>query len=117
MSIRSRHLNDAAISYHRIGSSMTERPTVSFTKFAAPKKGSVIVLVPEGAQPSEAAMACDPAGVLPRVFTAAEFKGKFASTVEALAPQGTEYDRLTAIGLGKVDELDRSEEHTSELQS
>jgi len=85
---------------------MTERPTVSFTKFAAPKKGSVIVLVPEGAQPSEAAMACDPAGVLPRVFTAAEFKGKFASTVEALAPQGTEYDRLTAIGLGKVDELD-----------
>lgn len=85
---------------------MTERPTVSFTKFAAPKKGSVIVLMPEGAQPSEAAMACDPAGVLPRVFTAAEFKGKFASTVEALAPQGTEYDRLTAIGLGKVDELD-----------
>ncbi len=85
---------------------MTERPTVSFTKFAAPKKGSVIVLVPEGAQPSEAATACDPAGVLPRVFTAAEFKGKFASTVEALAPQGTEYDRLTAIGLGKVDELD-----------
>jgi leucyl aminopeptidase len=85
---------------------MTERPTVSFTKFAAPKKGSVIVLVPEGAKPSEAAATCDPAGVLPRVFTAAEFKGKFASTVEALAPQGTEYDRLAAIGLGKVDELD-----------
>jgi len=85
---------------------MTERPTLAFAKFAAPKKGSVIVLVPEGGALSEAVQACDPAGILPKVFAAAEFSGKFASTVEALVPQGTAYDRITVIGLGKVTELD-----------
>src|SRR5690606_31329405 len=52
------------------------------------------------------ALACDPADILPKVFAAAEFTGKFAATVEALAPQGPGYDRLAAIGLGKAGELD-----------
>lgn len=85
---------------------MAERPTLTFTKFAAPKKGCVLVLVPEGAKLSAAAAACDPADILPKVFAAAEFTGKFASTVEALAPQGADYERLVAIGLGKSEELD-----------
>jgi len=85
---------------------MTERPTLAFAKFAAPKKGSVIVLVPDGGKLSGAALACDPADILPKVFAAAEFNGKFAATAEALAPQGAGYDRLAAIGLGKVEELD-----------
>lgn len=85
---------------------MSERPTVAFTKFSAPKKGSVIVLAPEGVQLGEPAAACDPADILPRIFATAEFKGKLAATVEALAPQGTEYDRLVAVGTGKPDALD-----------
>ncbi|WEX07615.1 leucyl aminopeptidase [Chelativorans sp. AA-79] len=80
---------------------MTDKPTVAFAKFAAPKKGSVIVLAPEGGDLGQAAAAADPAGVLPKVFAAAEFKGKLAGTVEALAPHGTDYDRLAAIGMGK----------------
>lgn len=85
---------------------MTKAPTVAFSKFDAPKKGSVIVLAPEGGELSAAAKACDPAGILPKAFAAAEFKGKLAATVEALAPQGTELDRLSAVGAGKVDALD-----------
>lgn len=85
---------------------MTESPTVTFAKFTAPAKGSVIVLVPEGGKLSEAASACDPADILPKVFATVDFTGKFATTVEALAPQGTGYDRLAAIGLGAAGEMD-----------
>ncbi|WP_028032899.1 leucyl aminopeptidase [Chelativorans sp. J32] len=84
---------------------MTEKPTVAFAKFAAPKKGSVILLAPEGCNLGQTAAVADPAGVLPKVFAAAEFKGKLASTVEVLAPQGTTYDRLAVVGLGKLDAL------------
>lgn len=85
---------------------MSEKPMLAFARYAAPKKGSVIILVPEGGKLSEAAAACDPEGILPKVFAAAEFKGKFASTVEAFLPQGTPFDRIVAIGVGKVQELD-----------
>lgn len=84
---------------------MTEKPTVTFAKFAAPKKGSVIVLVPEGGKLGEPAAACDPADILPKIFATTDFNGKLAASVEALAPQGTAYDRLTAVGTGKVDGL------------
>ncbi|MFC6488781.1 leucyl aminopeptidase [Nitratireductor sp. GCM10026969] len=85
---------------------MTERPTVAFAKLSPPKKGSVIVLAPEGGALGEAARACDPAGILPKAFAAADFKGKLADTVEALAPQGTDYDRIAVVGAGKTAELD-----------
>ncbi|WP_159590755.1 leucyl aminopeptidase [Chelativorans xinjiangense] len=85
---------------------MTDKPIVAFAKFAAPKKGSVIVLAPEGGKLGEAARACDPADILPKVFAAADFSGKLAASVEALAPQGTDYDRLAAVGAGKADALD-----------
>lgn len=84
---------------------MTEKPTVAFAKFAPPKKGSVIVLVPEGRTLGEVSEACDPAGILPRIFETTEFNGKLGASVEVLAPQGTEYDRLIAVGTGKVEEL------------
>ncbi|WP_011581093.1 MULTISPECIES: leucyl aminopeptidase [Chelativorans] len=84
---------------------MTEKPTIAFAKFAAPKKGSVILLVPEGGNLGQAATAADPAGVMPKVFAAAEFKGKLAATVEALAPQGTAYDRVAVIGTGNPSAL------------
>src|SRR5690606_32641966 len=98
-----RHLSASS---RATGFPMTDRPTVAFAKFAAPKKGSVIVLAPEGGELGEHARACDPAGIMPRVFAAADFKGKLAASVEALAPQGTEYDRLAAVGTGKPDALD-----------
>ncbi|RUU56233.1 leucyl aminopeptidase [Mesorhizobium sp. M2C.T.Ca.TU.002.02.1.1] len=85
---------------------MTSRPSISFAKFAAPKKGSVFVFAADGGGLGEAAKACDPAGALTRAFPVADFSGKFASSVEVLAPEGTSVDRLVAIGAGKVSSLD-----------
>ncbi|TPN79592.1 leucyl aminopeptidase [Mesorhizobium sp. CU2] len=85
---------------------MTSRPTIAFAKFAAPKKGSIFVLAAEGGILGEAAKACDPAGALARAFPVADFSGKFASSAEVLAPEGTSLDRLVAIGAGKVASLD-----------
>ncbi|MDG4896226.1 leucyl aminopeptidase [Mesorhizobium sp. WSM4976] len=85
---------------------MTSRPTISFARFAAPKKGSVFVLAADGGGLGEAAKACDPVGALARAFPVADFAGKFASSAEVLAPEGTSVDRLVAIGAGKVSALD-----------
>ncbi|MBA3446897.1 MAG: leucyl aminopeptidase [Pseudaminobacter sp.] len=84
---------------------MTSRPSISFSKIAAPKKGSVIVFAAEDGALGDAAKACDPAGAFARAFPIADFSGKFGSSVEVLAPEGTPLDRLVAIGVGKPDSL------------
>ncbi|TGQ51730.1 leucyl aminopeptidase [Mesorhizobium sp. M1C.F.Ca.ET.193.01.1.1] len=85
---------------------MNSRPSIAFAKFAAPKKGSVFLLAADGGGLGDAAKACDPAGALARAFPVADFSGKFAGSVEVLAPEGTSVDRLVAIGAGKVASLD-----------
>jgi leucyl aminopeptidase len=85
---------------------MSIRPTISFAKTETPIKGSVVVLATDGGTLSAAAKAADPSGVLARAFEVAEFTGKIASSVEVLAPAGTDYDRIAAVGLGKNEELD-----------
>ena len=85
---------------------MSQRPSIAFAKIATPKKGSVVVLAMDGGGLSEAASACDPQGALKKAFGVADFSGKLAASLEVLAPQGTDYDRLVAIGAGKADALD-----------
>ena len=85
---------------------MTARPTIGFSKFDTPRSGAVVVLMPEGGGLSEAAQASDPGRTLERAAPVAEFTGKMGSSVEVLAPQGTEIDRLIAVGAGKVADLD-----------
>ncbi|ESW83031.1 leucyl aminopeptidase [Mesorhizobium sp. C280B] len=85
---------------------MNSRPSIAFAKFAAPKKGSVFVLVADEGGLSDAARACDPAKTLERAFPVADFTGKFASLVEVLAPEGTSLERLVAVGAGKGSNLD-----------
>lgn len=84
---------------------MSSIPTIAFARLATPKKGSVVVLSAEKEGLSEAARACDPAGVLGRAFSVTAFKGKSGKSVELLAPEGTAYDRLVAVGVGKIPEL------------
>ena len=60
------------------GPPMTPKPSISFAKHAAPKKGSVVLLSAEGGGLSETAKACDPAKTLERAFAITEFSGKFA---------------------------------------
>lgn len=84
---------------------MTSMPIISFAKFAAPKKGTAIVLAGEGGALSDPASACDPAGVFARAFPVADFSGKSGSVVDVLAPEGSPLDRLVAVGAGKAGEL------------
>ena len=84
---------------------MSVRPSISFAEIAVPQKGSVVVLASDGSKLGAAAKSIDSANALERVFKVAEFTGKLGSSVELIAPQGGELDRLTAIGVGKLDAL------------
>ncbi|WP_269931594.1 leucyl aminopeptidase [Aminobacter sp. HY435] len=85
---------------------MTSTPSISFAKPGTPKKGSVIVFCAEDGALSDAARANDPGKTMDRAFPVADFTGKFGSTLEVLAPEGTGIDRLVAVGVGKVSALD-----------
>jgi leucyl aminopeptidase len=85
---------------------MSTRPVISFARLAAPKKGCVVVLTGEDGLLSATAKACDPANVLKRAAPLVGFKGKLASNVDILSPEGSGYDRLVAIGAGKPADLD-----------
>jgi leucyl aminopeptidase len=85
---------------------MTARPTISFARIATPKKGSVVVLSAEEGGLSEAGKACDPARVLERARQITEFTGKSGTSIELIAPEGTAFDRLLAIGAGKATAID-----------
>ena len=85
---------------------MPPRPNISFAKISTPKKGTVVVLAAEEAGLSDAAKACDPAGVFDRAFRVADFSGKSGASLERVAPEGLGFDRLVAIGAGKGSSLD-----------
>jgi leucyl aminopeptidase len=85
---------------------MALRPSIAFAKLAAPTKGVAVILAADGGKLGDMAQRCDPSGSLPRAFAAADFKGKFGSTVELLAPAETKLDRLNVIGTGPVGDLD-----------
>jgi leucyl aminopeptidase len=85
---------------------MSQKPSIAFTKLAAPRKGSVFVISAEGGGLSDAAASCDPAKALDRAAPVAEFSGKAGSILEVLAPDGSDADRLVAIGAGKTGSLD-----------
>jgi leucyl aminopeptidase len=85
---------------------MAPRPAISFAKLATPKKGSVVLFMPEGGGLGDPAKACDPGDILKRSFAISEFTGKFGAVADIIAPHGAPYDRLIVIGLGKVDKLD-----------
>ncbi|WP_367715176.1 leucyl aminopeptidase [Nitratireductor sp. GISD-1A_MAKvit] len=88
---------------------MTDRPSVSFAKFSTPGKGTVIVLAPQGGGLGDQASACDPEGVLARASEISGFSGKLAKSVEVLAPEGTQLDRLAAVGIGNPSQLGEQE--------
>jgi leucyl aminopeptidase len=85
---------------------MAVRPTISFAKLATPKKGSIVVFSAEDGGMSDAAKACDPGKVLEKAFAITEFTGKSGTSVEMIAPQGTGFDRLVAMGAGKAPAID-----------
>jgi leucyl aminopeptidase len=85
---------------------MATTPSISFAKPAAPKAGSVVVLIGEDKALPDTVTAIDPEKALERAFAITEFGGKLASSVELVAPAGNGLDRLVAVGVGKADKLD-----------
>lgn len=84
---------------------MTPRPSISFARHAAPKKGSAVLLSAEDGGFGKAAKAYGPADTLKRAFAVADFSGKSGSSVEMVAPQGSPLDRLVVLGVGKAANL------------
>ena len=84
---------------------MTPRPSISFARHAAPKKGSAVLLLAEGGSLGGQAKQYDPGNALERAFAVAEFSGKSGTAVEAIAPQGSPLDRLVVLGVGKTASL------------
>ena len=84
---------------------MTSRPSISFARHAAPKKGSAVLLSAEGGGLGGAVKEYDPGNALKRAFAVADFSGKSGSSVEVIAPQGSPLDRLVVLGTGKTANL------------
>ena len=84
---------------------MTSRPSISFARHAAPKKGSAVLLSAEGGGLGKAVKEYDPGNALKRAFVVADFSGKSGSSVEVIAPQGSPLDRLVVLGTGKTANL------------
>ncbi len=85
---------------------MASISSVTFSRFAAPKKGSVYVLSAQAGGMGREALKCLPAEPLERALAAAEFSGKFGAVAEVLAPHGSLLDKAVAVGAGKAAELD-----------
>lgn len=85
---------------------MAVTPTITFSRMGAPAKGTAIVLATDGVVLSDAAKKCDPAGNLPRAVEAADFRAKFGTSIELLAPAGSQLQRLIVLGCGVVADLD-----------
>ncbi|MBL8584351.1 MAG: leucyl aminopeptidase [Rhizobiaceae bacterium] len=85
---------------------MAARPTISFARIAAPKRGVGIVLAADGGGLSDAANAMDPGTALPRAFSATSFSGKSGKSLDLLAPAGSPLDRLVAVGVGQPANID-----------
>ncbi len=77
---------------------------IAFARPALPRTGALVLLVPEGAEPSGLWAAADAAtgGAVGRAFTAASFKGATGKTCTILAPgdESVGLSRIVAVGLG-----------------
>ena len=80
---------------------------ISFADQIQPKTGAVIAFMPEDGDLSGFAADVDgqAGGSIRRAIDANSFTGKKGSSIEVLAPAGTDYDRFVLIGTGKESEL------------
>jgi leucyl aminopeptidase len=84
---------------------MSSTPKISFAKTGKVKKGAVILLSNEDGELPDAAKIPDPAGTAERAIRISGHKGRHASTMEVLAPEGSQADRIIVVGTGKAGEL------------
>ncbi|GGD85683.1 putative cytosol aminopeptidase [Aureimonas endophytica] len=76
---------------------MSERPTVRFSALDVPSSGVLVVLAGENGAVS-AALPGTLGETLARAASKAKFKGKSLSTLELIAPAGTDLDKILLVG-------------------
>ncbi|WP_421852041.1 leucyl aminopeptidase [Oricola sp.] len=83
---------------------MTVLPTFSFSKIAAPKKGTVVLLAAKDGKLPELVAELDPSSTLAKAIEVSKFSGKAKSVVDVLAPANSPADRILVVGVGDVGE-------------
>lgn len=80
---------------------------ISFSSFALPRGGSLVVTAMEGGVLSKTAKDVDKkcGGAITRAIKAGRFEGKSEQALEILAPAGLAVNRVLVIGLGKPEEI------------
>jgi leucyl aminopeptidase len=85
---------------------MTDFANISFAKPGrTPPAGTVVALVGEDLVLGPGARALGMETIVRRAAAVGDFKGKSRTTLDLLAPAGTEFDRLILVGTGKADEI------------
>ena len=81
---------------------MTDLAAISFVKTPRKLAGTVVVFVAEDLKLGKTAATLGIGELVRKAAATAEFKGKVRTTLDLLAPQGTDLDRLLVVGIGKV---------------
>ncbi len=86
---------------------MTEFVTITIGRPARKAPGVAVIFCGPDLQMGRQARALDVGATVQRAATAAGFKGEPRSTLNLIAPAGTELDRLLVVGVGKAADLER----------
>jgi leucyl aminopeptidase len=80
---------------------MSSKVEISFMRSPKAAEGLGVVLAASGAKFAAAAAGADPGNVLEKAARIAGFTGKALATLDVLAPSGSPFDRLLAVGVGE----------------
>src|ERR1700741_5419289 len=83
---------------------MTGAVKVGFVPFSAPVRGILVVFCDDRLEfgPATVKLLGDATGLVKRAAETNQFKGKSATTLDILAPEGLKAKRLIVIGVGKL---------------
>jgi leucyl aminopeptidase len=86
---------------------MPDTVKVGFVPFSAPARGILVVFCDDAVKFGAATLKGlgDTAAVVKRAAASSNFKGKSATTLDILAPEGLKAGRLIVIGTGKADAI------------
>ena len=85
---------------------MSKIPAVTFTTAATPSKGSVVLIVGKKSELGAKGKVLDKSGTISKAVKASDFEGDFGKSLDIVTPTGTEFDRITLMGVGTPSELD-----------
>ena len=84
---------------------MTDFAKIAFAKVGRKPAGTVVLFIGEDLALGKGARALGIESLVRQAAATAEFKGKPRSTLDLIAPRGTDLDRLLLVGIGKPAEL------------